>query len=409
MYREVISGTSSDQRADLLQRHLRPAAHVEPAPDGGLWLTTTNTGDKDSIANNSNEKIFHVALGGVTGASLFTAVTPTRLYDSVTAKIGTAPVALAVAGRAGVPKNATGVAVTVEVVYPTAAGNLIVGPYQGASTVGVQQFAKGQTISQTLIVPLNAGDIQLRLTAGRARVIVSVAGYLTTTSGSRFIAVAASRLYDSVTAKVGTSPVRVHVAGHAGVPTTATAVALTVEVVHPTAAGNLIVAPYGSGASIGQQQFGKNRTISQTVIVPLHSGDIQLRLSAGKARVIVSVSGYLTSTTGSAITAVGPNRLYDSVTPKVGTTWNTLHVAGHAGVPTTAKAVALVVEVMHPTAGANILVAPSGVAVAVGLQQFVADQTISEMVMVPLRSEAVQFRLSAGNARVIVSVVGYLT
>lgn len=36
---------------------------VEPAPDGGLWMTTTNLGDKDSIANNSDERLFHVTLG----------------------------------------------------------------------------------------------------------------------------------------------------------------------------------------------------------------------------------------------------------------------------------------------------------------------------------------------------------
>lgn len=36
---------------------------MEPAPDGGLWLTTTNNGDKDSIANNSNDKILYVDLG----------------------------------------------------------------------------------------------------------------------------------------------------------------------------------------------------------------------------------------------------------------------------------------------------------------------------------------------------------
>lgn len=35
---------------------------VEPTPDGNLWLTTTNQGDKDSIANNSSEKIFKVLL-----------------------------------------------------------------------------------------------------------------------------------------------------------------------------------------------------------------------------------------------------------------------------------------------------------------------------------------------------------
>ncbi len=37
---------------------------VEKAPDGGLWLTTSNGGDKDSTPNNSNNVILHVALGG---------------------------------------------------------------------------------------------------------------------------------------------------------------------------------------------------------------------------------------------------------------------------------------------------------------------------------------------------------
>jgi glucose/arabinose dehydrogenase len=35
---------------------------VEPAPDGGMWMTTTS-GDKDSTPHNSNDRIFHVALG----------------------------------------------------------------------------------------------------------------------------------------------------------------------------------------------------------------------------------------------------------------------------------------------------------------------------------------------------------
>jgi glucose/arabinose dehydrogenase len=408
VYREVISGTSLTDVAVYFNGTYGRLRTVEPAPDGGLWLTTTTVGDKDGIADNSNEKILHVALGDVTGASLFTAVMPTQLYDSGTVKIGTAPVALAVAGRAGVPTNATGAAVTVQVVHPTAAANLIVAPYQSASAVGVQQFSMGQTISQTLIVPLHLGHIQLRLTAGAARVIVSIAGYITTVSGSPFTAMAATPVYDSVTATVGTIPVRVHVAGRGGVPVGAMAVALTVEVVHPTAAGNLIVAPYGSSTSIGQQQFGTNRTISQTMIAPLNSGDIQLRLSAGKARIIVSVSGYMTSPAGSQTTAIGPNRLYDSATPRIGTSSNVLQVAGHAGVPTAAKAVALLVEVVHPSVGANLLVAPCGAAARIGLQQFAIDQAISEMVIVPLRSAAVQFRLSAGKARVIVSVVGYL-
>jgi glucose/arabinose dehydrogenase len=35
---------------------------VEPSPDDGLWLATSNGGDKDSIPNNSNNVILHVTL-----------------------------------------------------------------------------------------------------------------------------------------------------------------------------------------------------------------------------------------------------------------------------------------------------------------------------------------------------------
>jgi glucose/arabinose dehydrogenase len=64
LYREVISGSDLTGVQIYFNGTYGRLRTVEPAPDGGLWLTTTNDGDKDSIANNSNEKILHVALGG---------------------------------------------------------------------------------------------------------------------------------------------------------------------------------------------------------------------------------------------------------------------------------------------------------------------------------------------------------
>ncbi|WP_405009981.1 PQQ-dependent sugar dehydrogenase [Kitasatospora sp. NBC_01539] len=63
MYREVISGTELTNVQIYFNGTYGRLRTVEPAPDGGLWLTTSTTGDKDSIPNNSNEKLFHVALG----------------------------------------------------------------------------------------------------------------------------------------------------------------------------------------------------------------------------------------------------------------------------------------------------------------------------------------------------------
>ena len=64
MYRAVISGDSlTDVRSYFTGTYGRLRT-VEPAAGGGLWLTTSSTGDKDSIPNNSNERILRVALGG---------------------------------------------------------------------------------------------------------------------------------------------------------------------------------------------------------------------------------------------------------------------------------------------------------------------------------------------------------
>lgn len=63
MYREVISGTELTNVQTYFNGTYGRLRTVEPAPDGGLWLTTTNAGDKDSIADNSDERILHVTLG----------------------------------------------------------------------------------------------------------------------------------------------------------------------------------------------------------------------------------------------------------------------------------------------------------------------------------------------------------
>ncbi|MEU3510226.1 PQQ-dependent sugar dehydrogenase [Streptomyces longwoodensis] len=63
MYREVISGSDLTNIQTYFNGTYGRLRTVEPAPDGGLWLTTSNYGDKDSIPNNSDERIFHVALG----------------------------------------------------------------------------------------------------------------------------------------------------------------------------------------------------------------------------------------------------------------------------------------------------------------------------------------------------------
>ncbi|MFC6090127.1 PQQ-dependent sugar dehydrogenase [Saccharothrix lopnurensis] len=63
LYRADISGESLTNVQQHLNGTYGRLRTVEPSADGGLWLTTSTRGDKDSIANNSNESILKVELG----------------------------------------------------------------------------------------------------------------------------------------------------------------------------------------------------------------------------------------------------------------------------------------------------------------------------------------------------------
>ncbi|GAA4633743.1 PQQ-dependent sugar dehydrogenase [Actinoallomurus vinaceus] len=62
LYREEISGSSLTNVKEYLNGAHGRLRTVEPAPDGGMWLATSNGGDKDSTAHNSDNQIFHVSV-----------------------------------------------------------------------------------------------------------------------------------------------------------------------------------------------------------------------------------------------------------------------------------------------------------------------------------------------------------
>jgi glucose/arabinose dehydrogenase len=62
LYRGEISGTSLTNVKTYFSGTYGRLRTVEPAPDGGMWMATTNGGDKDSTPHNSNNRIFHVTV-----------------------------------------------------------------------------------------------------------------------------------------------------------------------------------------------------------------------------------------------------------------------------------------------------------------------------------------------------------
>ena len=69
VYRHVISGTTLTNSQELFRGTYGRLRTVEPSRDGGLWLTTTNLGDKDSTANNSTARWNRVSCANASSRS----------------------------------------------------------------------------------------------------------------------------------------------------------------------------------------------------------------------------------------------------------------------------------------------------------------------------------------------------
>ncbi|ARC55531.1 hypothetical protein AS850_00380 [Frondihabitans sp. 762G35] len=330
----------------------------------------------------------------------YTPVDTARVFG---ATVGTSPVTVAIAGKAGVPAQATAVVVNVEVSKPTATGYVRVTPAGRDASVATQEFTRGGTISNLATVKLVNGRIQVKLSAGTGTVFLDVAGfYSDDASASTYSPLANFRLFGST---VGTAPVRVPVAGVGGIPSDATAVAVNAEVSKPTSVGYVRVTPAGQDPAVAAQVFGRGQTISNLVVSKLSGGAVQVKLSAGSATVFLDVAGYYSpSSTGSVFVPIDTTRSYAGA---VTTSSRVIPLAGTAGVPGTATAVMANAEVENPTAAGYVRITPAGTDASVATQVFSARQTISNLQIAKVANKGVQARVSAGSATLYLDVSGY--
>jgi cysteine-rich repeat protein len=241
-------------------------------------------------------------------------------------------------------------------------------------------------------------------------------------AGDVFVPVPVSRLLD--TRNVG-GPVSVGttrnltVTGVAGVPATATAVALNVAAVSPVAAGHLRVFPAGEPlptASVINFAAGKNTP--NHVIVKVGAGG-QISMYAGDTtQVIVDVNGYFTNTAaGSTYVPVVSRTRLTTITLPGAVAGNPaassvdVVVAGAGGIGADALTVAVDIAAGNPVGTGHMRVFPAGASPipTASTHNFVAGDSRMNLVLVnPGVGGAITvYNASGGAVTVTVDTVGY--
>ncbi|MFB7129564.1 PKD domain-containing protein [Kitasatospora sp. NPDC056273] len=326
---------------------------------------------------------------------------------------------------AGLPQGATAAVVNITATGATAATHLdtstIGGSPNGTSSLNV---APGETVANLVTIPVTStGGHNFGLTnhAGTVDVVVDLMGYYLPQAQDGYAPLPPTRLAD--TRQSGTKPgpgttLPLKVAGTAGVPSGATAVALNLTATEPTADGYLAARPGGQSGrpSTSSLNFRPGQTVANQVIVPLGAdGTVDVYNNDGSTHVIADVVGYYGGGATGRYSPVIPVRLQDTRTAPLtalGPGGETaVRIGGNGPVP--AKAVAAVVNLtVTGTLSDGHVIAYPDLTPAPGTSNlnFRAGQTVANHAQVPLGTNGgIRLRNNSAGADLVTDLYGYFT
>ncbi len=289
-----------------------------------------------------------------------------------------------VAGRGGVPANASAVVLNVTAIDARSAGYFTVFPcgssQPNASSVN---FAAGQTVANAVIAKVGLAGTVCVFSPSVVDLVVDVNGSFS--DGPVYSSLNPSRLaetrpglstvdgqFNGIGTRSSGTTLELTVGGRGGVPADASAVVLNVTAVDARGAGYFTVFPCGSSQpNASSVNFAAGQTIANAVIARVGVGGRVCIFSQMAADLVVDVNGFFGA--ASSFASVVPARLletrpglatFDGQFSGVGVRGagmvTELVVAGRGGVPINASTVVLNVTVTGAQASGFITVFPCG-------------------------------------------------
>ncbi len=413
-----------------------------------LDLSETCSGTTTLVCHSYADAIVDIVAPTPTPAPIparsYTSLLPARLMDTragaqttdgLFAGTGVRPAGsiteLTVGSRGGVSSAPTTVVLNVTVTEPATSGFVTAFPCgmppPNASNLN---YAARQTIAGSVLAKVGVGSTVCLYSSAAAHLVVDVNGFMP--DGTDYESVSPGRLFDTRPAtstadgqsaaiggrEAGTIT-RIAVAGRLGVPVGTDAVALNVTVTEPASSGFITVypcdAPRPSASSVN---FAAGQTITNTVLTRVDSsGDVCFYTSA-RTHMLSDLWGFFPAS--SSYVGVQPARLLDtrSGEPTIDGDFagggrrsagsiTELVVAGRAGVPATAAAVALNLTVTDAPKSGFISVFPcGGTRPAASTLNYAAGSTISNAAITAVGAGGRVCVFTSSETNLIVDVSG---
>ena len=344
----------------------------------------------------------------------FVPISPVRLVDTrnTGAVGGGGTLAVRPAAVVGAANGATAVAVNVTVIGPGGGGFATVYPCGSARpTASSLNFVPGDIRPNLVEVALGGNGDFCIFTSAPANFAVDLAGYYTTSGGSRYQPQSPRRLLDTrnVSGPVNTASVRIPGGGGGA--------AMNVTVTDPTAAGFVTVWPCdGPRPNASNLNFRAGETIPNLVMSRTSgAGDVCLFASAA-THLIVDLQGTFSGVGGLTVPAE-PRRAMDSriglarTGPIVGNpnAPAELNLRSSGRVPANAVGAILNVTVTEPSNAGWVTAYPcaSGLPTSSNLN-FSRGQTVANNVIAALDSNGKVCLAGSTPTQIVVDVVGWL-
>jgi uncharacterized protein (DUF1501 family) len=442
LYGQMPSLTSLDRNGRML-------SYVDFRWIYGTLLDSWMGGGATTILNGGyqNLGLFHAGPGaasptvtpvvlGPSVASGLVSTAPQRVFDTRDGTGGrSTPIeageswAFPLAGRYGIPTDATAVALNLTAVDATVPTYVSVWP--GGT---VKPFTAnlnpvpGMAVPNLVIGQLGpAGTLSFYNNSGSVNLVADVVGWFTPSSNLRLRALTPARLLDTrdgtgdvLGAVAGGSTVSLKVTDRGGVPVNAKAVALNVTVTEPTNGSFLTVFPAGDARPLASSvNMVRGQTVPNMVLARVGTdGRVSIYNNSGAVHVVVDVVAAFADNAPGRLVAVQPARVLDTregigaPVAKVGQDALVMKLTGQTGIPGSGvSAVLMNVTAVTPDRDTFITVYPTGGdrPLASNLN-VVAGQVIPNMVLARVGPDgSVAFSNNQGSVDLVADVMGYFT